>query len=467
MINKFYKRIYNKYSNLFKFFFFLRHVFVIFLISIISFLFIPKFFDYEKKQEIIKEYLINYYNLELISYSQIEYQILPFPNLYIKDVNLKIKNTSINLKEKNITIFLNLTSIYNYKNFKVKKILFKQNKVHLDINKVKDLVHYFEKLKYKLNVENLNVHLKKDNNTIIKIKNISFNNHGYQKYYIKGEIFDKKFKISLKNNNQVLNFKLLNTGVKANFKFDKKKLENLISGSSKINLSNNLLGFNFNLDNNQLKLTKSNFRNKDLSFSLDSLIKFNPFFSINSNINIIEINKNLINKLSLQKILKNREVIKKLNSKINIKYKSKKYFTKLIEDYSSNLNLSYGRLVFSNKILLSGGEINCNGDSILIDEYPRLNFICSLVIKDKKKLFKFFSISHNTNKEILNIYVEGSLNIFNKKTNFKKISIDKSYLANKEDILYFKETFERVLFNDGFLQIFNKNKIKNFFLEII
>ena len=34
-------------------------------------------------------------------------------------------------------------------------------------------------------------------------------------------------------------------------------------------------------------------------------------------------------------------------------------------------------------------------------------------------------------------------------------------------MLYFKEKFESILFNEGFFNIFNKNKIKEFILEII
>ena len=81
MINKIYKTINNKYSRFLKFFFFLRYVFAIFLISIFLFLLIPKFFNYEKRQEIIKEYLVNYYDLEISNYNSIEFNVFPFPNL--------------------------------------------------------------------------------------------------------------------------------------------------------------------------------------------------------------------------------------------------------------------------------------------------------------------------------------------------------------------------------------------------
>ena len=466
MINKIYKRTHNKYFILFKSFLFLRYVFAVFLISTTLFLTIPKFFDYEKKQEIIKKYLFDYYDLELKDYSLIEFKVLPLPNLSIKNVNLKVKNKSLNIKSDNIKIFLNLKNIYNYENLKIEKIYLNRSKLFLDVSKTKELINYLGKLKNKYSVRNLNLDLRKEDTLLINIKNINVSNYGYKKYEITGEIFEKKFKSSFKENSQNLNFKLLKTGIKANIEFNKKEL-NSTSGSAKINLSNNLIKFDFILNNNKLKIFKSNFRNKDLSVSLDSFIKFNPFFSVISNIDIKEIDNSLIEKVNLEKILKKKEFIKKLKHKININYQSKKYFTYLIKSYSSNLNLAYGRLIFSNKILIAGGEIDCEGNSALTDNYPRLNFNCFFNLKDKRSVFKKFSISKDISKGSLNLSIEGSLNLLNKKVNFKKINTDNNYLANKEDIKYFKEKFENILFNEGFFQIFNKNKIKEFLIEII
>ena len=81
MINKIYKSIHNKYSKIFKFFFFLRYVFAIFIISTSLFISVPKFFDYEKKQEIIKNYLSEHYDLEIVDHKLIEFKIFPLPNL--------------------------------------------------------------------------------------------------------------------------------------------------------------------------------------------------------------------------------------------------------------------------------------------------------------------------------------------------------------------------------------------------
>ena len=43
----------------------------------------------------------------------------------------------------------------------------------------------------------------------------------------------------------------------------------------------------------------------------------------------------------------------------------------------------------------------------------------------------------------------------------------KDYIANKEDLKYFKETFENILFDENFFDIFRKDKIKEFILEVI
>ena len=185
MINKIYKIINNKYSKFFKFFFFLKYVLAIFSIAILLFLSIPKFFDYEKKKDILKDYLINYYDLELINYESIEFKVFPLPNLSIKDSNLKVKNKPVFFKTKNLNIFLNLENIYNYKNFEARKILLNDNKINLDIDKTNELLSYFANLKYKFDVKRLSLNLKKKESSIIKINKLYFSNYGYQKNKIK------------------------------------------------------------------------------------------------------------------------------------------------------------------------------------------------------------------------------------------------------------------------------------------
>ena len=131
MINKFYKSFYNKYSKFLKFLFFLRYVITISLIAITLFLSIPKLFNYEKKQDILKNYLFVNYNLEINNFKTIKFNIFPIPNLSLINADLKIKDKSINFKTKNLYIFLNFKNIYNYENFKANKIILNDNEIFL------------------------------------------------------------------------------------------------------------------------------------------------------------------------------------------------------------------------------------------------------------------------------------------------------------------------------------------------
>ena len=178
---------------------------------------------------------------ELNNYSSIKFKVFPIPNLSISNINLKVRDKPIFLNTKNFNIFLNLKNIYNYEDFVARKILLNDNKIILDIDETNDVLDYFVKLKHKLDVQKLNLNLKKKENSIIEIKKINFSNYGYKKNKIKGEIFDKKFEAYLDNDNKDLDFKILHTGIKANFNFDKINKTDSISGSSKISILNNYL----------------------------------------------------------------------------------------------------------------------------------------------------------------------------------------------------------------------------------
>ena len=78
MLNKFYKTIHNKYSSFFKFIFFIRYLFVIFLISTALFLSIPNFFNYEKKLELIKNHLLKNYKFKIIKLEKIKFKLFHF-----------------------------------------------------------------------------------------------------------------------------------------------------------------------------------------------------------------------------------------------------------------------------------------------------------------------------------------------------------------------------------------------------
>ncbi len=59
------------------------------------------------------------------------------------------------------------------------------------------------------------------------------------------------------------------------------------------------------------------------------------------------------------------------------------------------------------------------------------------------------------------------MNLISKKINFNEIKEDNYPKIKKEELKYFKDIFERVLFDENFFGIFKEKKIKEFIIEII
>ena len=101
-----------------------------------------------------------------------------------------------------------------------------------------------------------------------------------------------------------------------------------------------------------------------------------------------------------------------------------------------------------------------------LEEYPLLYFDCSMEFNGKKQFFRKLSIKERKDNLNFKLSIIGNLNILNNKINFKKITSNENYKASKEDLEYFKNNFENILFDESFLEIFSLKKIKEFFLEV-
>ena len=468
MLNKFYKIIHKKYLILFKFIFFLRYLFVIFITSIILFLSIPYLFDYEKKDAVIKNYLLENYNIKLDNYESIKYKFLPVPNLEIQNAKLKIKENTIRITASYLIIYPKLLNIYNFENFKSNKIILNKNSIILKDTELKKLIIFIYNLKNKLIFKNLDLRVNYENKILLNFNKINFSNYGYKKNIISGELFGKKFELSSNENYRKIKFKLLKTGLIADVTINEinSKKDFLISGVFKTKLLNSNLKFNFDFNKKKLKIYKSYLRNRKLSFNNESTIIFQPYLNLSSIINIEEIDLKIFKEIDLDKILTVKDFIKKINTKNIINFKSKKFSKNLIDDLNLNIDLSYGRLVYSKQFLILNNVFTCQGNVNLLEEYPILYFDCSVVSNDKKKLLKKFSIKYKNKNEAFNLFVKGNINILNNKINFKEIKTNNNYIATKTDMNYFKQSFERIIFDENFLDIFSLKKIKDFILEI-
>ena len=275
-------------------------------------------------------------------------------------------------------------------------------------------------------------------------------------------MFGKKFTAKLGDNLKTIKFRLVNSGISSDIDLDKKKK----TGIFKSKILNTNIKFNFEYDNEKLKILNSFFRSKNLSFNNETTIIFVPFLDIKTNIELEEFNYRIIKKINFVKLMELKDSIKKINSKNTITYKPKNFSKSFVDDLNLQVDLTYGRLNYKKNFSVTKNLFKCEGNLNMMEEYPLLYFDCSILISDKKKLFKKFSISKKNNKDILRLKVKGNLNILNKKINFDRISLNEKN-SSKEDLKFFKNSFENILFDESFLEIFEIKKIKNFVIEII
>ena len=121
---------------------------------------------------------------------------------------------------------------------------------------------------------------------------------------------------------------------------------------------------------------------------------------------------------------------------------------------------------FKKKFLIAENLFNCESNLNILEDYPLLYFNCKILVNDKKRLFKKFLIKNKMKNDNLEIETKGYLNILSKKINFNKISLNGKN-STIEDLKYYKDSFESILFEKNFLDIFDSKKIKSFILEII
>jgi hypothetical protein len=466
MLNKFFKTINNKYYRFFEFLFFLRYLFIISFISLAIFLTIPNFFNYEKKAKVIEKYLLENYNYELINYEKIKYSIFPTPNLVLTNSQIKLKTPVKNFFVKKIKIYPDFLSIYNYENFNSKKIILKDSIIESQVSNLKFSIKQLFFKEKKLYFDNLNVKLLDEKNSIFSINNIKFSNFGYNKNQIRGKIFNKKFKVKLDDSYKKINFKLAKSGINAQINLNEKQKENKIIGILKLKILNTNFKSNFEYDGKIIKLYNSYFRNKNLYFKNKIEIIFNPYLDINSNLTVVTFDSKILKKINFIKLQSFKDSLRKINIKSDIVFKLKKINQKFFDNFNLSLNLAYGRMNYSKRLSDLNDNIKCDGNINFLEEFPLLFFDCTLISNDKEKFLKKFSIRIKNKNEKLELKVKGNLSILTRKVNFKKVSIKDNYKSTKEDLKYFKESFENILFDESFLDIFELKKIKKFILEI-
>ena len=191
---------------------------------------IPNFFNYEKKVDIFKFHLSENYNFNLNKYEKIKFNFFPKPNLEISNVQINFEDTPVTLNSKNLKIYLKFPSIYNYENFDSNKIVFNNSEIKLEISNFKFTVKKLFNHKEKILFKNLKLQVLNKDKPIVAFKEIKYANYGFNKNFIKGKVFNKKFEVDAGKELKNIDFKLVNTGISAELNFGEIQKKNLIEG---------------------------------------------------------------------------------------------------------------------------------------------------------------------------------------------------------------------------------------------
>ncbi|MBD1146989.1 hypothetical protein IDH09_04510 [Pelagibacterales bacterium SAG-MED28] len=466
MINKFYKIIHNKYSRFFRFIFFLRYVFGLFVIATILFLSVPNYFNYEKRSETFKNHLIKNYDIKILKYEKIEFNSFLVPYIEFKNVFIKFNSFPSEFNIKKFRIYPKFLSIYNYQNFQSNKIVLKNSNIILETSNLNFFVKKLINQKNNLYIDDLNIKINDAFKSLVSIEKVKFTNYGYKKNIIEGNIFDKKFIAKINNDLNNINFKLIKSGLIIDIYLDDQINKHSINGVFKSKILNTKLKFNFSYDEKFLNIYNSFFRNKYLSFENESFITLKPFLYSNSKFQIEDIDLKIFKKLKIDEILKPKNLLKQINTKNEISFNSKKFSRSFFDKLNLKLDLSYGRLNYLKKLSILDDVFQCKGNINLLEEFPLLFFDCSIIVDAKSDLLKKFNIDTKKDDKTFNLSAKGNLSILNQKINFNAISLNENYKATNEDLNYFKKNFENILFDKDFVGIFNLNKIKEFILEV-
>tara|TARA_Y100000816_G_scaffold25935_1_gene16639 strand:+ start:2092 stop:3495 length:1404 start_codon:yes stop_codon:yes gene_type:complete len=466
MINIKNKFVNTKFIRLLKFVFHLRYLFLILLISLILAVGLPNFFDFNKKKKIISKFLSQNYNLEVKEIGDIQFKSLPLPRLEINNLDISLDSDQENLKTKNLTIFTKLIYIYNFRDFKANKIILKDSTIKINFKKINNLKKYLLKPQKKISFENLDLFLNDNDKSFLEVKNINFSNYGFKKNIINGKVFNEKFRIKLKDNLKKIDLDLLRSSIALSINLNKFKATENLSGNVKGKFFKSNIKSDFIFDQKSLAISNLFFRNKSLSFNSNGKMKLSPYFKFKIFTNIKDIDKRLLKNVDIPSLLDSKEIIKKINGESIFFLAPTKFIKRPVEKIKVKLNFEYGRLNFVKELLFSDTNFSCSGDINLLLEYPVIEFSCFMNSQDKKKFLKLFDINYNEKKEELRLNFDGNLNILNNKINFYNVEDNKFYKASQQELKYFKKSFESIILNENFIEIFNFSKFKNFVREI-
>jgi hypothetical protein len=414
---------------------------ILIIVLILSYFLTPTIYNKDELKIILKEQVLNKYNIKIKFNDKIKYGLFPKPHFFSKNLSIIDKEDNIaNIKHSKL--FISYNNLFSLETLKLKNLLIKNAEFKLN----KDNVHFFQKVlnandsENKVIIKNSNLFYTNLSGDVIFLSKIEDINFYYDPKRLENrlssnyKIFNIPFKIDVKNNknDEKLIVKINSDKIRLSFKNTLDYSDNKINGLLNLSTINKETSLNYNIDKNSLNFESINNNfNGSLNFKpfyLSSKFYFDqldPKYLFENNslfINFIE--SGIINNKNL-----NMNIIFKFDKIKNNKFLKNLVLKTYLEEGNFNISNSTVNWKDSVKIKILDTQLNNNEDGINLIGRAIFNF-------DKSnKFYRSFQINKKFRKNLKEIKLDFFYDLTNKKLYLDNVKVDKESNTNLEKFI--------------------------------
>ena len=440
-------------------------VFMVIFLLISGYFILPSFYNKDKIKILLKNQVSNKYKIDLEFNEKINYNLLPKPFFYTKNLNILHKEKILG-NSSYTKFYISPINFFSLEKIEVQDLVFKNTEFEINANNI----NFFNK---PLNnsetinevfFKNSKFFYKDEENELLFLSKIDTLKFLYdEKNKVKEikssfEVFNIPFKLDLSQNiNGENNFlKLTSKKIRLNIETLIKKSETEIDGIFDIELLNKNNSFEYLIENDIL-----NFISKDKNFS--GQLNFKPFyFSSDLNFNYISRKKilkddSLIIDLFDSELLNNSN----LNAIINLRIDKIDKF-EYLTDFILEFQLADGKIFISNfnadwnkSLLINSSDIE------FVNDKNGKKLIGEIIFdfNDVEKFFRYFQIKRNFRNVFKEIKSDFIYDFIEDKLILNNLKIDNVSNQMIEDLLDQYNNENKNLLN----KVIFRNFVKKFF----
>ena len=428
---------------------------ILIFFSVIIYLSLPSFYNYESYHDKLKSKLAKEFKLNFKNINSIKYSFFPQPHFIIDKVSVGFFNNENDIAEiNNLKINLSLKNLNRLDRVELSEIVIHKANFNFTFKDIKSFFNHMHSNIHKpIFIKNSNFFLKNQKNEILSIsKNKNFdyfinNKSKEKKIHIDGNLFGTNFKFNWSKNyiefgNTKSKLTFNNPNIEISNTFKKNFIDENTLGNSKITFLNNVTNLNYKFDKNNVEfLDNTTKQNKSLKNKVNLLgnIDLTPFFF---DLNITLANLKLEN--ILQIIFFN---INRLDNKVhpnfngNFKLKLNNLSNKLLENLYFNIIFSEGKINFKDtKIDFKniGTIYFYNIKTSEKDDQLYLTTNAKIQIDNRKQFFQRFQITKKNRYLVNDIYLNLEINLDDNKYYLSNFHFD-NYNDEEEFNLIYNE----------------------------